>query len=88
MRSRALAIPRADPMAVLAWASLVSASALFAGVMIWRQMTLASLTAYGPICGDHGLSGASALGHCPACYVAAALAAAGLLAGARVLART
>jgi len=74
-------------MAILAVLSLGGAVALFAGVMIWRQMTLSALTAYGPICGGHGLSGASFLGHCPACYVAAALAGVGVAAGMRAWAQ-
>jgi len=73
-------------MAVLAWTSLVAAGALFAGVMIWRQMALVSLTAYGPICGGHG-GVLSVLGHCPACYVAAALAGVGVAAGMGAWAR-
>ncbi len=84
MRSRALSIPQADPMALLAWTSLAGASALFGGVMIWRQMTLAAATAYGPICGGHGQS---LLGHCPACYAALALTGLGVAAGMRALAR-
>jgi len=84
MHSRTLSVTRADPAAVLAWMSLVGAGVLFAGAMIWQRMALAALTAYGPICGGHGLSGVSFLGHCPACYAAAALAAVGLAAATRI----
>lgn len=73
-------------MVVLAVLSLAGAVALFADVMIWRQMALASLTAYGPICGGQG-GVLSFLGHCPACYVAAALVGVGVAAGMRAWAQ-
>jgi hypothetical protein len=78
----AVAAAAADAWAPWAWWALfVSALALWAAAMAPR---LEAQALFGPICSGHGSTFAL---HCPTCYVAAALAAAGIALAAQALAR-